>query len=458
MRDEVDDLLAPCAAALRLLGMWGVATRRGVFVLLLNLAGTACAAVTLAFQPPRDLERLAMNAYVCAQGTLLSVKVAAFLWHRKRLRQLALQLVSCWRQFEDVGGGVRAIYRSQAARVVRYMQVMTGIPTMMWMLEPLFSGGEDSPQGRSLPLPTWLPDALQQSPTYVLLYVLQVFTIVVAIAVSVYLNIFFAVLMLSIAAELHVLNNNMMAMGKFGENETTEPYKRDEGVHRDRVTSSLLSSHRRPRGKLVAAGHTLPGPVAVYTQNGSHKQMYHQLIKNIRHHQVILRSVAELQKAMTHSIFVLLFLNMLNICVVIFAGSTLLQKQADQVAMYKMLFSVPIYMYETGFFCVVGQTIIDQIIAATERRQGKEFTIKGHGGAALHVGVRQRLAGQPQKAAPLAAGLHAALRASTHHHCRQDVHPLQAHLSPDTEWIVHNVQYAVPVPEEEVMSVMEMNI
>ncbi|XP_049766329.1 odorant receptor 43a-like [Schistocerca cancellata] len=360
MRDEVDELLAPCAAALRLLGMWGVATRRGVFVLLLNLAGTACAAVTLAFQPPRDLERLAMTAYVCAQGTLLSVKVAAFLWHRKRLRQLALQLVSCWRQFEDVGGGVRAIYRRQAVRVVRYMQVMTGIPTMMWMLEPLFSGGEDSPQGRSLPLPTWLPDALQQSPTYELLYVLQVFTIVVAIAVSVYLNIFFAVLMLSIAAELHVLNNNMMAMGKFGDNETAEPYKRDEGVHRDRVTSSLLSSYRRPRGKLVAAGHSLPGPVAVYTQNGSHEQMYHQLIKNIRHHQVILRSVAELQKAMTHSIFVLLFLNMLNICVVIFAGSTLLQKQADQVAMYKMLFSVPIYMYETGFFCVVGQTIIDQ--------------------------------------------------------------------------------------------------
>nr|ALD51454.1 odorant receptor 99 [Locusta migratoria] len=301
-----------------------------------------------------------MNAYVCAMGALLSVKVAAFLWHRERLWQLACQLVSCWRQFEDADGGVRDMYRSQAARVVRYMQVMAAIPAMMWILEPLFSGGDEQSQGRSLPLPTWLPLTLQQSPTYEILYVLQVLIIIIAVAVSVYVNIFFAVLMLSIAAELHVLNNNMMAMGQCRDCEVPVRYEREEGRSRDQVTSSFLRTHRRQRVPKAAANKSLPSPVVVHMHKGSYDRMYHQLVKNIRHHQVILRSVEELQKAMTHSIFVLLFLNIFNICVVIFAGTTLLQKQADQVAMYKMLCSIPIYMYETGFFCVVGQTIIDQ--------------------------------------------------------------------------------------------------
>ncbi|XP_049956076.1 odorant receptor 43a-like [Schistocerca serialis cubense] len=63
---------------------------------------------------------------------------------------------------------------------------------------------------------------------------------------------------------------------------------------------------------------------------------------------------------MNHSIFLLLFLNMLNICVHTFVTAVLLQKEVQPTTMYKMVSTLPIYMYETGLYCIFGQTIIDQ--------------------------------------------------------------------------------------------------
>ncbi|XP_049958651.1 odorant receptor 45b-like [Schistocerca serialis cubense] len=88
--------------------------------------------------------------------------------------------------------------------------------------------------------------------------------------------------------------------------------------------------------------------------------MYCDLANNIRHHQLIIRCVKELEAIMNLPIFVLLFLHMVNICAQIFVTSLLLQKDNDSTTLFKVLFTLPIYLYETGLYCVFGQIIIDQ--------------------------------------------------------------------------------------------------
>ncbi|XP_047111715.1 odorant receptor Or2-like [Schistocerca piceifrons] len=207
---------------------------------------------------------------------------------------------------------------------------MVSVPTVMWTLDPVIVDGGEASSGRSLPLPIWLPGLdTSASPLYELVYVLQVCTLVVAVEASLYLDVFFVVLMLAIAGELHALNDAVAAI-------------------------------RSPAGR---PGHAVParavtGTVDVAT--GAAPSAYKAMVGVVSRHQLILASIRELELVMNHSIFLLLFLNMLNICVHTFVTAVLLQKEVQPTTMYKMVSTLPIYMYETGLYCIFGQTIIDQ--------------------------------------------------------------------------------------------------
>ncbi|XP_046993846.1 uncharacterized protein LOC124605932 [Schistocerca americana] len=311
--EAADELLGPSAAALRLLGVWpgaasasASASARATLVCGCYLAVVAFAASQLLAEPWRPLEELAIAALIFVTGSSFTFKArpcsavngAMFLRYRPRLLQLATQLCGGGLR-PDVGAETRRRYRQRGREVFLYLQAILSAPTLLWSLQPLLvpPGGSvanlsnmtEPALKRSTPLPMWLPPALQSSPAYEMVYGLQVFSMLVVLQTSVFTGIFFLVLMLSIAAELHVLNDSI-------------------------------------------AGNS--GQVS--------------------------RCVKELEAIMNLPIFVLLFLHMVNICAQIFVTSLLLQKDNDSTTLFKVLFTLPIYLYETGLYCVFGQIIIDQ--------------------------------------------------------------------------------------------------
>ncbi|XP_049858722.1 putative odorant receptor 85e [Schistocerca gregaria] len=370
MSDDLGELLGPVAAALRLLGLqapstsWSL-TWRALLLLVVNASVPAMAASKLWVAPAAKLEELAVEVFVCVTGVAMTVKVAAFLWQQEQTQRLAVLLADCRRRFVCSGGGpgdTRARYRRHIRRIVVYMQVMVVVPTTLWLLDPLVGAGSSA--GR-LPMPMWVPPGLRSSPGHQILYAFQALAMITVVEASLYLDVCFVVLMLSVSAELHVLND---AVASIKAPAVLRPALYSASY---RVTNVINGSWLRcglssPRGAIAYNGHqsteerTESSAIITDDANGIGTEMYRVLVKSIKHHQAIIRCVEELESVMSQSVFVLLFLNMMNICVHIFVTSVLLQKDVERTTMSKMLCTLPIYMYETGLYCIFGQTIIDQ--------------------------------------------------------------------------------------------------
>ncbi|XP_046988009.1 odorant receptor 43a-like [Schistocerca americana] len=84
------------------------------------------------------------------------------------------------------------------------------------------------------------------------------------------------------------------------------------------------------------------------------------LVKNIQHHQVIIRSVLLLQNIMSESISILLFVNMVDLCACIFVSAVLLQRDGNVTKALKTLSVIPPLLFETGIYCIFGQILTDQ--------------------------------------------------------------------------------------------------
>nr|QAB43906.1 olfactory receptor OR27 [Oedaleus asiaticus] len=63
---------------------------------------------------------------------------------------------------------------------------------------------------------------------------------------------------------------------------------------------------------------------------------------------------------MNLSVFILLFVNMVDLCSCIFVGAVLLQRDGNVTKALKSLFTVPPLLYETGMYCICGQILSDQ--------------------------------------------------------------------------------------------------
>nr|QJX74357.1 odorant receptor 80 [Ceracris kiangsu] len=370
MIDEVSELLGPVASALRLLGLqakpsasstsWSL-TWKAALLLAVNVSVPAMAASKLWVAPAAALEELAVEVFVCVTGVAMTVKVAAFLWQQERTQRLAQLLAGCRRNFKCGRGGsgdTRGRYGRHIRRIVVLMQVMVVVPTSLWLLDPLVGGGS---WARRLPMPMWVPPSLRCSPGYQILYAFQALAMITVVEASLYLDVCFVLLMLSVSAELHVLNDAVASIKAPGALRTA-PYSAwnretnltNEGYLHSQTGAVACNSHQSTGERSETT------TIITDDANGTVTDMYRALAKSIKHHQAIIRCVEELESAMSQSIFVLLFLNMMNICVHIFVTSVLLQKEVERTTMSKMLCTLPIYMYETGLYCVFGQTIIDQ--------------------------------------------------------------------------------------------------
>ncbi|XP_049789682.1 odorant receptor Or1-like [Schistocerca nitens] len=233
-------------------------------------------------------------------------------------------------------------------------KVITAVPIAMWALEPLLSGGQNTP------LPAWLPLDIHATPAYELLCTFQAVAVTLSVEASVCLDMFFIVLMIAVAAELHILNDNLEAVRlhpidtfplKAADNSATRWNGKASPLTEKGIPSTQQYEYHRENHKSTSALHATAD---------AHELMYRSLVKNIQHHQLILKCVKELETAMSYSIFVLLFLNMVTICTLIISTTVLLQSDSDPTSLYKMVSSLPIVMFQTGLFCIFGQMIIDQ--------------------------------------------------------------------------------------------------
>nr|QJX74340.1 odorant receptor 63 [Ceracris kiangsu] len=359
--EEASDLVGATSVALQLMGLWGwgaggVAAHVAVAAPTLFVMGSAAvlSGAKLCADPPAVYEELIAVIFILVASVSWTFKASAFVGQRERLQALAAHLVGAGRNYGGVGGGTRAQYRALARRVFIYTQAITAVPIAMWALEPLLSGGQNTP------LPAWLPLDLHETPAYELLCTFQAVAVTLSVEASVCLDMFFIVLMIAVAAELHILNDNLETIRLHPVDSTPLKPADDSAARLLRNASSLTEKELPSMQQFEFCRDNHKSTNAFHGTADARELMYYSLVKNIQHHQLILKCVKELETAMTYSIFVLLFLNMVTICTLIISTTVLLQSDSDPTSLYKMVSSLPIVMFQTGLFCIFGQMIIDQ--------------------------------------------------------------------------------------------------
>ncbi|XP_046987092.1 uncharacterized protein LOC124573172 [Schistocerca americana] len=359
-KSDSSKMLGSEALVLGLLGLWrpqqGGGNLPGVLlasVTLLSVAAVpAGAALRLCADFPEELEDLALCSYMLIICSGSFIKVALFIGEGGTLHELVRLMNATRRQY---GSGettdcIRNHYTRTMDTLYRCFQVMAVPSLMWWVVSPLLSSGvqkEGQENQRQLPAPLWLPADIHSSPMYELLYVTQIFCLTLTAEVTMCLDVFFVRLMMMIAAEIEVLNHNISTMRDFHfKSEVSDN-------HLCGLKGSELSSMVSDRDQSFPAADNT-------TQNGSDKEMFSRLVKNVLHHQTVLRSVSLLQTSMNISIFILLFINMANLCSNMFVTCGLLQRDGSLTKATKALFTIPPVLFQTGMYCIFGQITTDQ--------------------------------------------------------------------------------------------------
>ncbi|XP_049863483.1 odorant receptor 43a-like [Schistocerca gregaria] len=351
---DLQTLQGPGASILRLLGVWWCQGRRGRF------CSTAAASVTLSTfawlsifaalklvkETQQQLEDISLCCFVIVICFGYFSKVAFFIYKGGALREL-LQLLSDARG--NYGNGktsqsIRLRNQKLAHRLYIFMQVALLQGLAAWFSTPLLArafltSDEDSLESaRQLPVPFWFPGNMYLSPTYEILYISQAFCQLVVTQSATCVDAFFIHIMLVVAAELEVLNENITAM--------------------QTLRIKLQGTEYQEHNLRIVAKHG--EPTAYVASQCTPDEMYLQMVKNIQHHYVILRSVSLLQRIMNVSIFILLFVNMADLCSCIFVSAVVLQRDGNITKALKPLMTIPPILYETFLYCIVGQILTDQ--------------------------------------------------------------------------------------------------
>ncbi|XP_049798141.1 uncharacterized protein LOC126222426 [Schistocerca nitens] len=353
-------LLGRNASMLRLLGLYQQkndgsrlkAALLSAFSLFFLLYHPVFAALKLYMDPPEDLvdSALCSFAFIVTDGVF--IKTAIFIADRGMLHQM-LEVLSDSRRLygrQEASKKIRGRYEDLAERVLLYMQVSTMVASVGWLAAPLLyravlaASGESGEVPRKLPLPVWLPVDVQATPTYEILYIVEVYCVILSGLATLCTDVLFIRLMLMVTAELHVLNYNVATMAKWREGVSDE--RHDYGHQQNtEVQDSYM------------VGRALQMAETSY-EDGSDYQLYQQLVTNVRHHLIILRTVNLLEAAMSKSIIILLFVNMgalcFNLLVVGMAGGGVTRPLT-------LAATIPFLLYQTGMFCVFGQMVTDQV-------------------------------------------------------------------------------------------------
>nr|QJX74363.1 odorant receptor 86 [Ceracris kiangsu] len=360
-------LLGPGATLRRVMGLWrpegggGGGWRGGGARAAVTLAAiafpVACSVLKLCADPPRPLEEVTLCGFVACMDFGFLIKAALFIKQRGTMRQLVRLL---WETREKYTNGqnnerARARYQKLVRRMYVYMQAVVVPALACWVWSPLLSRAvltsrqNATDASRQLPVHVWLPADVNRSPTYEALFAAQSFSLMVLSQATVCMDVFFVHLMLMVAAELEVLNNNVSTMQRGNVQRGRSTY----------VETTVIQDENNGGPTFTSSDHCL-GVAVTSSQRDQNEHMYVELVKNVRHHQAVLSSVNLLQKAMNPSIFILLFINMANLCGTVFVAAVLLQRDGNITKALKELMLIPCVLYETGMYCICGHMIINQ--------------------------------------------------------------------------------------------------
>ncbi|XP_049857894.1 odorant receptor 43a-like [Schistocerca gregaria] len=233
-----------------------------------------------------------------------------------------------------------------------FIKVSTMVASVGWLAAPLVSrallaaAGESAEVPRKLPLPVWLPLDVEASPTYEMLYIIEGYCVILSGLVTLCTDVLFIRLMLMVTAELHVLNHNVATMAKRREEVSDERHNYGHQQNTEVQDSYIV-------GRALQMAES-------FCEDGSDNQLYQQLVTNVRHHLIILRTVDLLEAAMSKSIIILLFVNMGALCSNLLVVGVLLQSGGGVTQPLTLTAMIPFLLYQTGMFCVFGQMVTDQ--------------------------------------------------------------------------------------------------
>ncbi|XP_049835411.1 uncharacterized protein LOC126279021 [Schistocerca gregaria] len=333
---EHHSLLGFGASIRRLLGLWWYEGRWGriwsaasasVTLFCLALLPTF-SALKLIMDIPPELEEIALCCFVICICSGFLIKAAFFIYQGDSLKRL-LKLLSDTRRVyrtDESKEDIRHSYLKLSRRVSLQFQ-FASLPTLAgWVSTPLLariflSSEDDSIESNNqFPVPLWFPGNMYLTPTYEILYGIQSFSILVATQVT---------------------KLNVKVQG----------YKHEEWRLKIKRKNDEMSFPRNENP---------PCSTHPWSEDVSEEKMCLQLVKNIQHHQEIIKSFLLLQSAMNVSIFTLLFVNMADLCSCIFVTAVLLQRDGNVTKALKPMLTIPPLLYETGIYCIFGQIITDQ--------------------------------------------------------------------------------------------------
>ncbi|XP_047109956.1 uncharacterized protein LOC124783116 [Schistocerca piceifrons] len=231
---EESSLLGPSAVGVRHLGLWAAPGDTGppggslrlALVVAAHLALFSTSTANLIMDTPDDLEVLTINAFACMTTLGMIVKVVSYVLDRGSFNALLARLAAARRAHADPGGrnaATRARRLAFGTALYRFTQtvgdhrcagagvgqVSTVFCTSLWSVAPLLGASSGA---RDFPVPVWLPLDMRATPTYHIVYLVQVFCIWAVVQGTVFLDTSFQILMLQLAAELEVLNDNVAAI------------------------------------------------------------------------------------------------------------------------------------------------------------------------------------------------------------------------------------------------------
>ncbi|XP_047002863.1 putative odorant receptor 85d [Schistocerca americana] len=293
-----------------------------------NFLITVCSALKFYLDPPEETEKASQAAFLLTVSIPNAVKGISLTRQRTRLQQVVAWLLVMRRAVQD-GAGRRRLYARSANLVGNMWMIMGVLAGMIWAVDPLLSeppplnGTSPDP---ALPLPVWLPFDGNAPDTYSLTFALEAVVFAWVVFSAMCVDVLYITLIINVAAELHVLNDNVEITGNGAD--------------------------------VVGHSNRKIGYFEVYRSEGN--DTYRLLVKNIQHHQLIIKCVNEFQKATGTPVLFVVAINVLNLCSNIISLAALLEKDPRASTVVKSLVGCLGFVIETAIYCLPGQMIIDQ--------------------------------------------------------------------------------------------------
>ncbi|XP_049832739.1 putative odorant receptor 71a [Schistocerca gregaria] len=258
---------------------------------------------------------------MCVTRAWSPLQIWSFMGQRGRMQLLLGLLLEMRRRYQRDSRGARPRAQANGVTLFYILQVNAVAAALAWSVQPLISGAD-----RRLPLPAWLPFDATASPYYEAVYVGQALSLLLVPQISLCLNICYFALMLHLAAELAILRDNVAVVGWRRPSKEAAFQAERQAVDREFAAA--------PENRLLE--------------------------DNVRHHQLIIRAVSELEQIMSTSVYIHLFVNMINVCSHIFVISVVLLETDEMAVVVSTASSLAVFLSGIALYCIIGHTIIDQ--------------------------------------------------------------------------------------------------